>query len=114
MNHTYPQSREQKQEYWQEHIAAWDQSLLTQKEYCRTNGLSLSSFSYWRNKLNKQSGDQTQFYPLTLQAQDTPHITHEETDSLHLFVNDKRFCLAIDKGFNEQVLGRLILMLEAM
>ncbi|WP_408608820.1 IS66 family insertion sequence element accessory protein TnpA [Desulfogranum japonicum] len=30
---------------WQEHITAWEQSLLTQREYCRTYELSLSILS---------------------------------------------------------------------
>lgn len=114
MSDTCPRSRQQNQKYWQKHIAAWGQSAMTQKEYCRTHGLSPSSFSYWRNKFNKRSDKQAQFYPLTVQAEPPHQPSDATTDTLHLFVNDRRFCLAIDRGFNEQVLRRLILALEVM
>ncbi|WP_419628885.1 IS66 family insertion sequence element accessory protein TnpA, partial [Thiolapillus sp.] len=33
--------------FWQSHIAAWQQSGLTQKAYCEQQELRYSTFGYW-------------------------------------------------------------------
>ena len=43
--------RSEKAAYWSEHIAAWQHSGLSQGAYCREYGLSQSSLSYWRKRL---------------------------------------------------------------
>jgi len=115
MNKAYSGSRQQKQKCWEEHIASWMRSALTQRKYCDAHGLSFSSFSYWRTKLNKGSRPQPQFFPLTVQAPEEPApscIT--ASGPLDLLVCDKRFCISIDREFNKQVLQQLILTLEDM
>jgi hypothetical protein len=37
--------------YWQRHQQSWAKSGMSQAEYCRTEGISLSSFTNWRSKL---------------------------------------------------------------
>ena len=44
--------------YWSEHIAAWQRSGLSQGAYCRRHGLSQSSLSYWRKRLETTAGEQ--------------------------------------------------------
>ena len=44
-----------KQDFWQQHITYWRQSRLSQKEYCKQNDISFSSFGYWRTRLNRSS-----------------------------------------------------------
>jgi len=38
--------------YWQEHINNWQQSQLSQKQYCERNNLGLSTFQKWKKKLH--------------------------------------------------------------
>ena len=39
--------------FWQLHIAAWQQSGLTQKAYCEQQELRYSTFGYWVRKLRR-------------------------------------------------------------
>ena len=48
----------EKAAYWSEHIAAWQRSGLSQGAYCRRHGLSQSSLSYWRKRLETTAGEQ--------------------------------------------------------
>jgi transposase len=40
-----------KQSQWSAHVQGWQASGVSQAGYCRTHGLSLASFGYWRRKL---------------------------------------------------------------
>jgi len=36
----------QKKDFWQQHIQAWEKSKLSQKGYCQQNNISFASFGY--------------------------------------------------------------------
>lgn len=40
-----------KRRFWQAHIQAWGKSGLSQKEYCRRQGLRDHQFGYWKRKI---------------------------------------------------------------
>ena len=42
-------------ERWLEHIDAWQQTNLTQADYCRTHGLRAKQFWYWKSKLQPEN-----------------------------------------------------------
>lgn len=42
---------ESKAEGWMRRFAEWEESGLSQREFCRTRGVSLSGFRYWRGRL---------------------------------------------------------------
>lgn len=44
---------EQKQTFWHNHIAGWQHSGMSQAEYCQQHDLKLTSFGYWRTRLNR-------------------------------------------------------------
>jgi len=56
--------------FWQEHVAAWQASGLTQKRYCQEQDLRYSAFGYWVRKLRSQANDRQAttpgFVPVTL------------------------------------------------
>jgi hypothetical protein len=52
---TKPPGGAERQRYWQEHIERWRSSGMTQKDYCRKNGLKWSTFHYWRKRLQELS-----------------------------------------------------------
>ena len=60
--------------FWQEHIATWQTSDLTQKAYCEAHGLRYSTFGYWVRKLRRPSPDRqkhvTGFVPVSLSSVD--------------------------------------------
>jgi hypothetical protein len=50
-----PVSAEDKSSYWQEHFKSWENSGLSQAEYCRRHTLNYSVFHYWKRKLRRPS-----------------------------------------------------------
>ena len=46
--------------FWQSHIAAWQQSGLTQKAYCEQQELRYSTFGYWVHKLRRAAEPATE------------------------------------------------------
>ncbi|MBL1277569.1 MAG: hypothetical protein COB30_015915 [Ectothiorhodospiraceae bacterium] len=55
---------DQKCEFWQKHINAWQQSKLSQKHYCQQHDLRVANFGYWRTRL--KGGAQKQGSGLSL------------------------------------------------
>lgn len=41
--------------WWSAQIEAWEDSGLTQSEFCRAHSLSIASFSNWRSKLKAEA-----------------------------------------------------------
>lgn len=42
--------------YWREHCHGWEVSGLSQRAYCEREGLSYSSFGYWRQQARQAAG----------------------------------------------------------
>ncbi len=52
-----------KASFWQDHIAAWQASGLSQIAYCEQQQLKLTTFTYWRHKQSRRSRT---FIPVTV------------------------------------------------
>ena len=65
-----------KEAFWQNHFQVWEESGLSISEYCELEGLSRSSFGYWRHKLRKFGRDQSlvEVKPAGKMANDLIHI----------------------------------------
>jgi transposase len=46
---------EQKRRKWDKHILGWEESGITQTEYCRIHGLNAGQFTYWKSRLRRKS-----------------------------------------------------------
>src|SRR5512134_1456333 len=55
---------EAKQAYWDKRIAQWRDSGLSQRVFCETQGLALSTFQWWRKRLAAGGGAQPSFLPI--------------------------------------------------
>jgi hypothetical protein len=102
-----------KQDYWQEHIASWKTSGLTQKEYCRANSLSVQSFGYWKRKDDTRPHGQTRFFPLAV----SPPLLESKTSSssrLDIKLRGDRFRIEIKDDFSPMLLQKLIVALEQL
>ena len=42
---------QERRAFWQEHLAQWQASGLTQVAYCRQHGLHRNQFGYWKKRL---------------------------------------------------------------
>jgi len=51
---------------WQQHFSRWESSGLSQRAYCAREGLSLSTFDYWRRQILPNTGKLRCAAPLTL------------------------------------------------
>lgn len=114
MNGVAVGAKSAKEKFWQEHIAEWRVSGLSQRVYCQRNLLAVATFGYWRRKLKLQRGKSGKpiFYPLavsgTLQSADPRSCDN----SIRLLLDEKRFVIEIDDNFSPPTLQRLILTLE--
>ena len=103
----------QKKTYWQEHIQAWEQSGLSQADFCKARSLALSTFQYWRRKIGQGCNDSPRFYPLAIM----PSIEALDKSSpgiLRVILGDRRFVLEIAEDFSEKALKKLIVILEQL
>ena len=41
-----------KEDFWQDHITAWQGSGLSQSAYCKQHEIKFHNFAYWRNRLS--------------------------------------------------------------
>ena len=104
---------QKKQASWQEHIQSWEQSGLSQEAYCKAKSLALSTFGYWRRKINCSSEKRPRFYPLAVMPSPEKQ-TKSPCGGLQLIIGEKRFLVEIGNDFSEQTLKRLIVALEQL
>lgn len=99
-----------KRDHWQQQIDNWKRSGLSQKQYCLRHSLALSTFCYWKKRLNRQDPVSPKFYPLAL-----PDSIPATTDAgLILLVGQKQIQIQIKKDFSPATLKRLITTLEQL
>ena len=53
-----PKKSNQKATFWKKHISQWQDTTLTQSEYCRQHGLRSDNFSYHKCKPLKETKSQ--------------------------------------------------------
>ena len=99
-----------KVEYWREQIREWKTSGLSQKQFCHSRSLALSTFCYWKRRINNPEPIPPRFYPLTIPA--SPGIPPDA--DLVLLVGPKQFQIQIKKDFSPTVLRKLITTLEQL
>jgi hypothetical protein len=102
---------EQKRSYWKQQIEQWQQSGLTQAEYCRRNNLKHHQLVYWKKRyLNTQSD--VSFAAVQLEELlDIP--TPADQASLTVVI-DKQFKVEVTEGFDPQLLRQLIVALRGL
>ena len=97
---------------WQQHIDEWQRSGLSQQDYCRSHGISLASFGYWRRKLKRNESAKPRFYPLVVSTGRDAEITSHENSELRVLLG--RFAIEIGDKFNPAALQRLVTTLEQL
>ena len=102
---------EQKRIYWKQHIDSWQQTGLTQAEYCRQHNLKHHQLVYWRKRFLKTETD-VSFVPLKLEdLLDIP--ARQDQASLTLVINND-LKIEIRAGFDAQLLRQLIYVLRRL
>ena len=55
MSNQSKEAKEQRLQFWENHLKDWSQTGLTQNAYCRNNNLRPNQFTYWKNKFKEQN-----------------------------------------------------------
>jgi hypothetical protein len=102
---------EQKRSYWKQHIDSWQETGLTQTEYCRHHNLKHHQLVYWKKRFLKSETDAS-FVPVKLEdLLDIP--AQPKRASLSLVINN-HFKIEICPGFDAQLLRQLIFALRGL
>jgi hypothetical protein len=100
---------EQKRAYWKQHIDSWQETGLTQAEYCRRHNLKHYQLVYWKKRFLKTE-TQVSFVPLKLE--DLLDISSGPDHAPLCLLIDNHFKVEIRAGFNAQLLRQLIFALQ--
>lgn len=99
-----------KQVYWQQQVRNWKTSGLSQKQFCRRESLALSTFSYWKRRIEIPEAPKIKFYPLSV----PPQITQPADSGLLLHICKKRYAIELKEEFSPTALTKLISALEQL
>jgi hypothetical protein len=102
---------EKKRDFWKEQIEHWQQSGLSQTEYCRRHGLKRHRLAYWKKRFLKAASD-VSFVPVRLD--NVPDIpTQPVTAPLSVIINH-HFKIEIRSGFDTRLLRQVIVALQGI
>ena len=102
---------EQKRTYWKQHIDSWQETGLSQTEYCRQHNLKHHQLVYWKKRFLKTETD-VSFVPIKLEdLLDIP--APPDQPSLRVVINDQ-FKIEINAGFDALLLRQVILALRGL
>ena len=102
---------EQKRSYWKQHIECWQETGLTQTEYCRRHNLKQHQLVYWKKRFSHTETG-VSFAALKLEdLLDTPAQSNRAP--LCLVINN-HFKVEIRAGFDAQLLRQLIFALRGL
>ena len=102
---------EQKRSYWKQHIDSWQDTDLTQTEYCRQHNLKHHQLVYWKKRFLKTETD-VSFVPVKLE--DLLDIPVQPDRAALCLVIDNHFKIEIRHGFDAQLLRQLIFALRGL
>jgi hypothetical protein len=110
MNNRPKSSSKTKNDFWKQQISHWKSSGLSQKQYCQSRSIALSTFCYWKSKNRSAESAAPKFYPLTIPtARPQPAAA-----GLTLLVGPKQFAIQINDSFSPATLKNLIATLEQL
>lgn len=99
----------EKRRFWNGHIEGWQDSGLTQTDYCRQHNLIHHRFTYWKRRIVKP-----QEAPVSLVRVNMANFhTHANTSPLRL-VTDNAYRIEIDRGFDPVALQQLLYTLKQL
>ena len=95
--------------FYQRHIERWQQSQLSQVEYCRKNELIPHRFTYWKRRLAKDQTSSTTFVPVAL----VPNFSASSSAKIDLVIAGG-FKIQVGPGFDAATLKQLIHTLRSL
>ena len=102
---------EQKRIYWKQHIDSWQETGLSQAEYCRRHNLKHHQLVYWKKRF-LSTETEVSFVPLKLE--DLLDIPAQPDRAPLCLVINNQFKIEIKAGFDAQLLHQLIFALRGL
>ena len=102
---------EQKRSYWKQQIEQWQQTGLSQAEYCRRNNLKHHQLAYWRKRCLKT---ESAVSFAAVQLEDLLDIPASTDQASIAVVIDNRFKVEVTAGFDPQLLRQVIAALRGL
>jgi hypothetical protein len=100
--------------YWAERVAAWEQSGLTQLQFCRQQGLNGGTFAWWKRKLGRRAAAAPKRRgrpPKSSRSFVEVRLTGTSPASYEVVLARGR-CIRVPAQFDPQTLSRLIKAVE--
>ena len=104
---TMEESSQQKRQYWQAEVSAWQQSGMSQTRYCRSRELKIKTFAYWLRKLRREKAEPVKFVELPAEKLLACNQAINRSTDLKLIIDDI-FSIEIGEGFNPGTLRQVI------
>ena len=99
----------EKREFWKELIHHWQESGLTQTDYCRTHNLTTHQFSYWKKKIIKPPEPSVSLVQVNM----NPAFSAMPGSPLRLVINDQ-YRIEVDRDFDPVALNQLLATLRQL
>jgi hypothetical protein len=99
---------ESKREYWQGHLRQQKTSGLSQRAYCRKEGLSISQFCYWHRKAQTVDSPQVSSF-----VEVPVKLTAVSQGSVEIVV-DGRYTVRVGAEVSERQLVRVVRALDSL
>jgi transposase-like protein len=103
-------------QYWTRMLGAWEQSGLSQLEFCRREGINAGTFAWWKRQLRKARGDvpRRQGQPRKAAGRFVEvRLTNSSLLSTYEVVLPRGRSIRVPSQFDAQVLSRLIAAVES-
>ena len=104
-----PESRtdliRKKRRFWKHHIEAWQNSNLSQIDYCRQKNLTPHRFTYWKKKLATANPSDLSFVPVPIAPASLSPVSSRPRP---LVVIADRYRIEVDGDFHSDTLTKLL------
>ena len=94
------EAQQKSREEWKRRIREWEDSGLTQVEYCKQNELKISAFLYWRKNLSEKKQPRPSFVEVSLSPTNRFSPIRIEIGN--------RFSVEVAKGYDPAALEHII------
>lgn len=101
-------TREQKRQYWLNHIKAWQASDLSQTDYARLHNLSAKAFNYHKRRHCKAPAENRQVQSVVPVVVETSEINTAPLKSGITLSMPQGVKVELEPGFNADCLKRLL------
>jgi len=94
-----------KRRFWKHHIEGWQNSGLSQIDYCRQKNLIPHRFTYWKKKLSSANPSDLSFVPVSIAPTHLSPVSHKLSS---LVVVADRYRIEVDGDFSSDTLTKLL------